>query len=196
MIIQMSPPPLPIRVALRAAAAPRAHAGRSGGKYGGFTLLEMLIAATVVIVLTTLLLSLVQLQVIRHQVDSAERAQADLRERLVDVHAQLMQWPAARAEIGLAPDPATSRSSYVQAVEVTGSTIVLTFGRRAHPRIAGMRLGLQAISAPDGQWRWRCIDSTEHAGLSAGSRSRQIVGASNLPVRYHPKVCRDMAADA
>jgi len=159
----------------------------------GFTLLEMLVAASVVLVLTALLLSLVQLHVIRHQVASTERSLAGIQEKLLDFHDQLAQWPSRRTDVRLDADPASSRTSYTQAVEISGPAIVVTFGRRAHPRIAGMQLKLEAMSNDDGSWHWRCreANAATSPGQSAGPQRFAAVEAMTLPPRYHPKACRN-----
>ncbi len=156
-------------------------------RLAGFTMMELLIAAVVVLLVTTLLLSLLTLHVIRHQVDSAAASVAGLQAQMIAFHEQTTEWPSSRTQLGLDADPTTSRSSYVQSVDLAGPQLDIVFGRRAHPQLAGMRLRLAAPVGPGGSGHWRCITLPQPSLVTPSL----AFSPTNLPTRYYPEACRE-----
>jgi len=154
----------------------------------GFTTLELLVAAIVILVLAGLVVSLAQLQIIRHQVGSSVAAAEPLQRRVGDFYQQLGEWPVDRRDLGLPVDPAASRSSYVQSIEIERDMLALRFGRRAHASIAGTQLMLRAVASEHDQLAWRCHPEVPD-NADAGTGSSQLP-TSDLPARFWPAACR------
>jgi Tfp pilus assembly major pilin PilA len=154
----------------------------------GFTTLELLVAAIVILVLAGLVVSLAQLHIIRHQVSSSVTAAEPLQRRVGDFYQQLGEWPVDRRDLGLPVDPAASRSSYVQGTAIERDMLALRFGRRAHASIAGTQLMLRAVAAENDQLAWRCYPEFPENGTPIPGSPRSP--GSDLPARYWPAECR------
>jgi Tfp pilus assembly protein PilE len=154
----------------------------------GFTTLELLVAAIVIVVLAGLVVSLAQLHIIRHQVSASMAAAEPLQARMADFYRQLGEWPAGRQDLGLPADPAASRSSYVQGTEIEHDRLTLRFGRRAHASIAGTQLMLRAVATEHDQLAWRCYPEFPGNGIPPPGPPQSP--GSDLPARYWPAECR------
>jgi uncharacterized membrane protein YhaH (DUF805 family)/Tfp pilus assembly major pilin PilA len=99
--------------------------------------------------------------------------------------------PADRLSAGLQGTAADGGGTYVASVDVASGTILVTYGGRANPQIAGKVLALQPYVMTDKTVAWRCGKAPAPAGAAAMDPSApRADGATQIEPRFLPSACR------
>lgn len=163
--------------------------GRPGGP--GFTLIEMLIAISVVAILLLLALPNYTDKIVRDQITEA-LAWADVAKKPVaEAWAAKQKLPADNAAAGL---PAADKlvSNLVSSVVVEGGALHITFGNRANGALKGKVVTLRPAIVPDAPIvpvAWVCGGATPPDKMTAQGTDKTNVE----PVGYLPLACRPPA---
>ena len=104
---------------------------------------------------------------------------------MAESYAQSGHWPADLEQAGI---PMNIRGRYVASVRVHRGTVVIVYGRAAHPAIAGRTLTLRPGVTAGEDVLWSCgyrFDAGEDpASGAAGPRE------TTMPPKFLPKSCR------
>ncbi len=108
------------------------------------------------------------------------------------------EWPADLTEIGNRFDllKRVNRSRYVQSIEVTYGTIMITYGRNANAIIDDYMLSLRPHEAADGGVVWQCGNADPPLGVEPesaeefGEQPESDLGVTSLEDKYMPASCR------
>ena len=140
----------------------------------GFTLIELIIGITILVVLAAIMINAYQTFVVRSQVKDGLELANSLKP---SIHRHLQEHealPVNRAEAGLSPDATETSNNYVKSVAVTNGRLDITFGNNASPTIADAVLTLTPHIGLENTLTWSC-------GRAA---------ATTVPERYQPDYCR------
>jgi uncharacterized membrane protein YhaH (DUF805 family)/Tfp pilus assembly protein PilE len=99
--------------------------------------------------------------------------------------------PPDRLAAGLSADATDSAGQYVAGVDVTGGTILVTYGDNANATIAGKVLAIQPYVLPDKSLVWRCGKARPPGGGAvAMNAAASFAGATDMDPRHLPSACR------
>ena len=158
----------------------------------GFTLIELMIVVAIMGILASLAISTYQTYTIRSQVSEALGMAAGAKTPVIDAFNQTGKPPADRAEAGMTPDPAGTRGSFVQSVDVVNGRVDVKFGNNAHQAIFGKTLSLTPYVSGTGSFIWRCGAAAAPDGTAAlkggGVESEHLL--PEVENRYLPKSCK------
>lgn len=122
---------------------------------------------------------------IRAQTSEGLRLAAPLKVAVAEYYAENEQWPN-QEDLG-----GNIRSGqFVTGVTVEEGSVVISYGNKAHPRIAGQRVALLPGLNDEGEMIWAC----GYAGFPEGVTSAEGPSGSEVDARYLPSACRAPAA--
>jgi type IV pilus assembly protein PilA len=101
---------------------------------------------------------------------------------VAEYYAQKGEWPADGEAAGL--EPITGR--YVDSVTVENGTIIIAYGGRANPKIAGQRLAVSPGVTSSGDVVWMCGEHAVPDGVTRGPGPH----GSDVAPKYLPANCR------
>ena len=129
---------------------------------------------------------------IRAQVSEGLNLASGPKAAVADVFRRTAAAPADRLDAGLSADAKDTSGAYVESVDITSGTIVVTFGAAANSVIAGGLLALQPYVLEDNTVVWQCGHGA-HPGPDAVPMDRGALTAAevtNIEPRYLPSACR------
>lgn len=118
---------------------------------------------------------------IRAQITEGLNLAAPIKAQVAEFYAQNQRWPEDE-EI----DAISTRGRYVEAVEVSTGTIIITYGAAAHQNLRGQRLALQPAANASGDVAWACGG----ASLPDGWTPSEGPSGSDVADKYLPAACR------
>lgn len=137
----------------------------------GFTLIELMIAAAIVAILTSLALPTYRDYVVRAQASEGLYVASGARAAIWEYSANHGHLPTDNPSAGL-PAKESIQGTYVAEVEVVADGIQVTFGNKANLAIQGVTLVVApTLSSQSGTVSWTCRGGT-------------------LESKYRPTVCR------
>jgi type IV pilus assembly protein PilA len=123
----------------------------------GFTLIELMIVVAIIGILAAIAIPAYQDYTIRSQVTEGMTLAGDLKASIAEYTAQVGEWPATLLEVGLGSATAQSKSGrYVDGIDVTNGTIIITYGHDANAAILTETLAFQPYVNPNQDIVWRC----------------------------------------
>ena len=79
----------------------------------------------------------------------------------------------------------TDLGQYVQSISVTKAVVVITYGRRANPKLQGRHLRMYPVRDSSGSVTWLCGNAATSSGITSAGNA-----ATDIPQRYLPQNCR------
>lgn len=155
----------------------------------GFTLIELMIVVAIIGILAAIAIPAYQDYTIRSQVSEGLTLAGAAKAAVAESFSQTGIAPLNRQLAGMSNTATDTNGKYVNAVEVTNGTIIITYGKEANTKIttAGVNnLTLVPYQTLDSSVSWRC-------GGATAPTNATILGsdlATTVVPRYLPKACR------
>jgi len=122
---------------------------------------------------------------IRAQTVEGLNLAAGAKAAVAEYYAQKGEWPLDDEAAGLSP----INGNYVDSVTVANGSVVITYGGRANPKLAGQRLILSPGVTDTGSVVWMCGDHGAPDDVEVVSRGPGPSG-SDVAAKYLPSNCR------
>jgi type IV pilus assembly protein PilA len=153
-------------------------------RVGGFSLMELVVAMSVMAILATIAIPSVRDRIVRQQVAEALPL-ADFAQKAVGAyyaaHARL---PVDNAEAGLPPADRIV-SKYIAALAVEDGALVLTFSDRVSGLLSGKTVSMRPATVdgyPAVPISWMCGHADLPKGMTVQAKDKTTVEANYLPV--------------
>jgi type IV pilus assembly protein PilA len=162
-------------------------------RHSGFTLIELMIVVAIIGILAAIAIPAYQDYTIRAQVAEGVNLASNVKLQVVDFFGQRGNSPDTRAAVGLSAAATDTRGNFVESVEVTNGTVVITFGIEAHASIDGETLALIPYETSEQSVVWRCGLADPPSGLplmGTGAGDPAPTLATTVPARFLPSSCR------
>jgi type IV pilus assembly protein PilA len=164
----------------------------------GFTLIELMIVVAIIGILAAIAIPAYQDYTIRAQVSEGLTLASDVKAGIAEYTAQTGDWPVDLVEAGLGSAAVLGDKSgrYVESLDVSNGTIIITYGRDANSKIDGSILSIQPFVNENGDITWSCGAALKPAGTFAtsggsdGSGTTSDDGTTNLNDKHMPASCR------
>jgi type IV pilus assembly protein PilA len=128
---------------------------------------------------------------IRAQVSEGLNMAAEPKAAVQNAFRRTRSAPADRIDAGMSAAPEDTYGMYVASLDVSGGTILVTYGENANAMIAGGTLALQPYVFSDGSVVWRCAYGSVPSGGTAMDRHAPTsADMTNIEMKYLPSACR------
>jgi type IV pilus assembly protein PilA len=159
----------------------------------GFTLIELMIVVAIIGILAAIAIPAYQDYTIRSQVTEGLNLASAVKAGVAEAYAQTGEWPADLD--GAGGDTANPPSGkYVESVEVSNGTIIITYGNDANAELvsSGGVLTLRPRISANNDVVWLCGEYTgaDITGLTDPSSGASDPGATTVQPKYLPQSCR------
>jgi type IV pilus assembly protein PilA len=155
----------------------------------GFTLIELMIVVAIIGILAAIAIPAYQDYTIRSQVSEGLTLAGAAKAAVAESFSQTGVAPLNRVVAGMSNVATDTSGKFVNAVEVTNGTIIITYGKEANSKITAAgsnNLTLVPYQTVDSSVAWRC-------GTALAPTNTTILGsdlATTVNPRYLPKACR------
>ena len=164
----------------------------------GFTLIELMIVVAIIGILAAIAIPAYQDYTIRAQVSEGLSLASDVKAGVAEYTAQTGDWPTDLIQAGMGSLATLDDKSgrYVQQLDVSNGTIIVTYGRDANSKINGSVLTLQPLVNTNGDVVWMCGKSIQpqntyvNSGGAAGGGTDSDTGSTTLSDKHMPASCR------
>jgi type IV pilus assembly protein PilA len=164
----------------------------------GFTLIELMIVVAIIGILAAIAIPAYQDYTIRAQVSEGLSLASDVKAGVAEYVAQTGDWPADLIEAGMGSLATLDDKSgrYVEQLDVSNGTIIVTYGRDANSKIDGAILSLQPLVNENGDVVWMCgksvqpLNTYDDSGGAAGGGTTSDAGTTDLSDKHMPASCR------
>jgi Tfp pilus assembly major pilin PilA len=128
---------------------------------------------------------------IRAQVTEGLNLAGTVKAAVAESYATRGAMPKDRRAAGLAPSATATSGKYVEAVDVSGGLITVTYGRESNVKLRGRTLAMTPFATPERDIGWSC----GYARLPAGARALVPDAArgragTTIDAKYLPSACR------
>ena len=142
-------------------------------RQSGFTLIELMIVVAIIGILAAIAIPAYQDYTIRAQVAEGLNMAAHAKAPIMDAFLNNGEAPANRTEAGMSPNATDTQGKYVQSVQVTNGTVIITFGNEVNALISGLTLTLTPYETTGLGVVWRCGSAPAPMGATG------LMGASS-----------------
>lgn len=154
----------------------------------GFTLLEMMVALSIIALLAAVAVPQYGMYLTRHKVKEA----ADLSEKVrdsIEYYYQTHEFFPLDNEQAEVPPPNKLLGNYVDGMVVENGAIHISLGNKAPKMLQGKTLTMRPVTVIDSPWSpmsWICGNSEVPEGMQASGRNKTDIKRGMLPL-----TCRD-----
>jgi type IV pilus assembly protein PilA len=128
---------------------------------------------------------------IRSQVTEGTVLAASVKAAVAESYAARGTLPRDRRAAGLPPSPKETSGKYVEAVDVSGGVITVTFGNTINAKLRGKALAFTPFATPTRDIVWRCGYAPPPAGMRALVPDVAAAPAgTTIERKYLPPACR------
>jgi type IV pilus assembly protein PilA len=155
----------------------------------GFTLIELMIVVAIIGILAAIAIPAYQDYTIRSQVSEGLTLAAAAKAAVAESFSQTGIAPVNRMTAGMSNTATDTAGKFVQAVDVQGGTVVVTYGHDANAKITGAAnntLALVPYATADASVAWRC--GLANVPVNATAFGNNVT--TTVDPRYLPKACR------
>ena len=160
----------------------------------GFTLIELMIVVAIIGILAAIAIPAYQDYTIRSQVTEGLNLASAIKTGVAEAFANTGEWPADMAAAGGNTDGTLPSGKYVESIDVSNGTIVITFGNDANTQLTdtGAVLALRPRISANDDVVWLCgyYTGADVAGLTDPATASDEVDTDVEP-KYLPQSCRD-----
>jgi type IV pilus assembly protein PilA len=122
----------------------------------GFTLIELMIVVAIIGILAAIAIPAYQDYTIRSQVTEGLNLAGAAKAAVAESFSNTGLAPANRTEAGMSANAVDTNGKYVQSVNITNGTILITYGATANAVLTGQTLELVPYETTDKSVTWRC----------------------------------------
>jgi type IV pilus assembly protein PilA len=163
----------------------------------GFTLIELMIVVAIIGILAAIAIPAYQDYTIRSQVTEGMTLAGDLKASIAEYTAQVGEWPATMAQLGLGSGGGTAKSGrYVESIDVADGTITIMYGRDANAAIDQEFLSFRPLVNINQDIVWVCGDADDPLNLAtppdvpSGGTTPSGANQTSVLDKYVPASCR------
>jgi type IV pilus assembly protein PilA len=163
----------------------------------GFTLIELMIVVAIIGILAAIAIPAYQDYTIRSQVTEGMTLAGDLKASIAEYTAQVGEWPATLAALGLGSGGATDKSGrYVESIDVADGTITIMYGRDANAAIDQEFLSFRPLVNLNQDIVWVCGNAADPLNLAtppdvpSGGTTPSGADQTTVLDKYVPASCR------
>jgi type IV pilus assembly protein PilA len=160
----------------------------------GFTLIELMVAVTIVGTLASLAIPAYQNYLIRAQITEGITLAETAKTAVIDSFIINGEPPTNRSVAGLSANDTDTQGKYVSAIAIDNGVVTITFGNDSSAAIENLTLSLTPYETDDLSIVWRCGSAPAPAGLSelgtTGGGTTAVHVPPTIPEQYLSQSCR------
>ncbi|MEC9375889.1 MAG: pilin [Pseudomonadota bacterium] len=146
---------------------------RTVNQQSGFTLIELIIGITILLLLTVIVMNTFRTYVIRSQIMEGLEITDNIKQLINKHHKIHGDLPLSHEDLDLSVETIMT-SDNVKSIDIIDGSIILTFGNQSNPTISDAVITLIPKIMPKKNLSWSCGNRLE----------------TTVPQRYRPQYCR------